>query len=41
MSISVVGCHYCVNELVFHFIKDKTKGSVKVSTVLLCMKTFV
>jgi len=28
MSITVVGCHYCVNELVFHFIKDKVKGSV-------------
>jgi len=41
MSITVVGCRYCVNGLVFHFIVDKIKGSVKVSTVLLSMKTFV
>ena len=37
----MVGCRYCVNGLVFHFIVDKIKGSVKVSTVLLSMKTFV
>jgi len=41
MSNAVVGCHYCVNELVFHFIKDKIKESVKVSNVLLSVKTFV
>ena len=41
MSIIVIGCHYHVNEFVFHFITDKIKGSVKFSAVLLSLKTYV